>query len=393
MLLEGMVVPSAGVDYPMVARFLGFLALPVKLGGKGLDSGTLDTLAWLARADLLISYVKWVRARSAGLRHNGLFNFLHMAASLLRPSTGYLWRTPELANTLPANEWQGTGDAEADQAEWHRRCEAALQKVLSYEAALKSEGKLQKSRDPEEALGEFLMSEFPLRELVRLIAAVEQDEPPARQKRARAAWMRDVLMLNLLIRHPLRVNNISTLRIRGPKPHLTRVGTGWHLQVPLEELKNWYSKEATSYSTNLAPELVKLLNQYLTESRPELLNAECSDFLFLPTQTGGPARLGENEVYVTENRAWDTAGIYVRLRDLTARYSVSGFGLNPHAPRHILARDHLVRNPREYWVVAKILNDSLTTVIREYGHLEISDGVRFVNDGIEKAKEELGLRR
>jgi hypothetical protein len=392
MLLDDMVCPSAGVDYPMVARFLGFLALPVRLGGKAMPSHGLDTLAWFTRADLAIAYVKWMRSRSAGLRHNGLFNFLQLAASLLRAKTGYIWRNPELARTLPESEWVPNDPASNSDA-WHRRCEQAHDQVRSYENSLKAEGKLQHSRAPEESLAEFVMSDFPLRELLRLVTAIEEDEPPIRQRRNHAVWTRDVLMLNLLMRHPLRVNNISTLRLTGPRPHLTRVGTGWHLHVPQEELKNWYSLEATDYDVNLVPELAQLLNRYLAEGRPELRGADSSDFLFLPSQGGGPARLPDNQQEGEEQGAWDTHGIYLRVRELTKRYSINGFGLNPHASRHIVVKDHLLRNPREYVVAARILNDSLQTVVRNYGRLEIGDGARVVSDSLEKAKGELRLGR
>jgi hypothetical protein len=67
--------------------------------------------------------------------------------------------------------------------------------------------------------------------------------------------------------------------------------------------------------------------------------------------------------------------------------------LNPHASRHIVVKDHLLRNPREYVVAARILNDSLQTVVRNYGRLEIGDGARVVSDSLEKAKGELRLGR
>ena len=55
------------------------------------------------------------------------------------------------------------------------------------------------------------------------------------------------------------------------------------------------------------------------------------------------------------------------------------------------ATDHLKRHPKEYAVVAKILNDKLETVIREYDHTEMQDGARTLNGSIEDA--EFALRK
>lgn len=80
-----------------------------------------------------------------------------------------------------------------------------------------------------------------------------------------------------------------------------------------------------------------------------------------------------------------------RVKSVTAPYISNGIGLNLHGFRHVTATDHLKRNPREYAVVAKMLNDKLETVIRNYDFTEMQDGVRMLSGSIEEA--ELALQK
>ena len=47
-----------------------------------------------------------------------------------------------------------------------------------------------------------------------------------------------------------------------------------------------------------------------------------------------------------------------------------------HAIRHIIATDYLKRNPGDYITVAKLLHDELSTVLREYAHLQVDDSLK-----------------
>lgn len=107
MVIDGGVCVTAGGQYRQIATFLGFLSLPQSKGGFGIPNDQLDTLGWLVRADYIVSYLKWVRRRSDGILHDGLFTLLDTMRAHLRPRTGYVWLTPSLANTLPGSEWPG----------------------------------------------------------------------------------------------------------------------------------------------------------------------------------------------------------------------------------------------------------------------------------------------
>ena len=120
-----------------------------------------------------------------------------------------------------------------------------------------------------------------------------------------------------------------------------------------------------------------------------MLGAASCDYLFLPSREGNR---GESDPDVIDTGVWNSDSMYARVKSLTATYSSSGLGLSIHAFRHIPATDHLLRNPGDYLSVAKMLNDKLETVLREYNHTEIQDGIRTLLCSVQKAEAELDAR-
>jgi hypothetical protein len=388
MLIDGSVCVTAGGQYRQIASFLGYLALPTSHGGFAIPTDQLDSLAWLVRADLVIRYVKWVRQRAGGIRHNGLALLLNTMRSHLRPATGYVWLHPDLAATLPASEWPlGRPDASQVVDVWKRRCSDAYATLMDYTRKLKKEGKPKKSRDPEEPLEAILASEFPMRELLRVIRDVEADPPPVSQELSYAAWIRDVLMLKMINRHPLRANHFSVMTFRGPKANLKRVGGSWQMHFDLDEFKNRSVPTTTDYTVMLDPSLTEWLNRYLNEARHMMVRPE-SDYIFLPSRAGYRGKSGSS-LEEDDTGAWSAEGIYQRVKILTSHYTVGGIGLNLHGFRHVAASDHLRRHPKEYTVVAQMLNDKLETVIREYAHTETENAARVLNTNVAEAEAAL----
>lgn len=395
MVIDGSICVTARGQYQQIVTFLGFLALSPAQGGFGMQNDQLDTLAWLTRVDRIVKYLKWVRRRSDNILHEGLFTLLDTMRAHLRPKTGYVWLTPALAGTLPDDEWPLGRPNPHELAEvWQLRCHAAYDALMDYTRKLKAEGKTQKSRDPREVFKDIVASEFPMRELVRLIQAIENDPPPVIQKRNYASWVRDVLLLKMLNRHPLRAHHFSIMKFRGPGANLSRVGSGWQLHFDVEDFKNAKSETISSYTVSLDGSLVLWLNRYLSEARPLMMGESECNFLFLPSRVGNRVETTDTiEAGIEPNGAWSPGGIYQRVKALTALYTVNGIGLNIHGFRHVAATDHLKRHPKEYAVVAKILNDKLETVIREYDHTEMQDGVRTLNSSIEDAERALHRER
>jgi hypothetical protein len=86
---------------------------------------------------------------------------------------------------------------------------------------------------------------------------------------------------------------------------------------------------------------------------------------------------------------WLSDSISVRFYVLTKLYLPETQGFRPHIIRHIIATDHLKRHPRDYLTVAHLLHDKLETVIKNYGHLTVDDGLRVLHSGVQEAMLEL----
>lgn len=391
MLIDGQACVTASVQYKQIASFLGFLALPKDKGGPGLAAEGLDTLAYLVRADLLKAYVRWQRRRADHVLHNGLFTFLDMARSHLRPKTGFLWLHPELAETLPDTIHTPAADGVAPEEAWQAACEAAHQTLLEFNRELRIEGKPRRSRDPRERIQSILSGDFPLKELVKIILAVEHDPPPMAHGRDYAVWIRDVLLLKMLLNHPLRASHFSVMTFRGPDANLYRSQDGgWNLRFVPNDFKNEKGAAHEDYDVSVHPSVGIWINRYLSEARPVLIGADFCDYLFLPSVVGNRGTRGKDAFPDVEpTYIWSADNLSKRVQDVTARYSSDGVGFGVHAVRHLIATDHLKRHPQDYVRVANMLNDDLVTVMREYVHLEASEGTRVIRSSIELAEREL----
>ena len=225
---------------------------------------------------------------------------------------------------------------------------------------------------------------------------LEKDPPPVHQTLGYSVWLRDVLLMNMLVRHPLRAHHFSIMTFRGPSPHLRRTGANWQLHIDLCDFKNEKSSAATWYTVQLDKTLAHWLNRYLSEARLNLVDAEQLDYLFLRGHAGpvtddelaGPVA-NDDPQGPSPTGVWFAEGISRRMSALTERYNTGGMAFGTQAFRHIAATDHLKRNPKEYVVVAKILNDSLKTVLDQYDHTEMQDGTRALATSIELAEAQL----
>lgn len=390
MLIDGQACVTGSVQYKQIASYLGFLALAKDKGGLGLSAEGLDTLAWMVRADYLKSYLKWLRRRADNVLHNGLFTLLDMVRSHLRPQTGFLWLHPELAETLPGGQHAPADGVDPDAA-WRASCEAAHQNLLEFSRALKIEGKPRRSRDPRERIQGMLASSFPLKELLKIVRAVEHDPPPMAHERDYVVWIRDVLLLKILLNHPLRASHFSVMTFRGHDANLYQSQDGgWRLRFVPNDFKNEKGAANEDYDVSVHDSIGVWINRYLSEARPVLIGADDCDYVFLPSVVGNRGRRGMDATLDSEpTYIWNAENLSKRLHEVTSRYSHDGVGFGAHAIRHLIATDHLKRYPQDYARLAKMLNDNLVTVMREYVHLEASAGTLTIRSSIELAEQEL----
>lgn len=395
MLIGGQVCATAGVHFGQFASYLGWLALPAP-NGPGMPREQADTLAWLASPAHVIAYARW-RIHHSGRRfHNGINVLCQLIESYLRPETGYLWLRPAIRETVPQLqllEAPAEPQPATSEEAWHAHCVLARKAIRVFrEKAVDTMG-IRQSRDVTERIEGLLRSEFPLKDLVGFIKRLEQDAPPPAHERDYHTWIRDVALCWMLVSNPLRVSQFAVMTYRANgSGNLVRVGSGrYRLRFQPEDFKNEKGAASKPYDVEVDSTAAAWIERYLTETRMHLQDASETDRLFLPAVAGPRkprAHLAASGLHPA--KGWTAVGILTRMKYLTATYIESCPGFGPHAFRHIIATDYLRRHPGDYLTVATLLHDKLETVLKNYGHLSVDDGLRALSQGIREAITQLG---
>lgn len=399
MLIDGQVCVTAGVHWGMVRSYLGWLCLAPPIG-RGLPVSCADTLAWLTDAECLKTYAKWLERRSANVFHNGINVFLQTVECHLRPKTGFVWLRPDLAESVDKSHhahWDSQSPKWQDVEGWRARCEAtrvALRKYQKFKVGTKK--LLPKSRSPVERVAIVLNDEFALKKLVEFVNTLERSMPPPAHHRDYCAWIRDVVLCKLLISNPLRIGQYAAMTFRADGTgHLVRVSPGrYRLNFAPSDFKNEKGAATEPYSVAVDESVGPWIDRYLTEARPYLIGADETSRFFLPAAKGpeATAQFLINEG-LSQKGGYKSDGLSSRVKKLTALYIDGCPGFGPQAFRHVIATDHLRRNPGAYLTAAILLHDKLETVLKNYSHLDVEDGLRRLSSGIQLAQKELAAAR
>jgi transcriptional regulator with XRE-family HTH domain len=401
MLFEGYVCVTAGVTWNAISNYLGYLKLP-RPKGQGIPENEADTLAWLTFPDLIRQYLVWNRRRAGNIRHHGLVTFLQTILSFIAPLRGIVWNTPSLAESLPEGRFH------VSSAEWQEHCARAHEKISTQLKALLNEGPPVRSRESHNRAAIILNSAHPLKELLRLPKALKENPPPPAHLRDYRAWLRDVVLVKLLVSNPLRANHFSVMTYRPDGTgNLYRTSTGeWRLRFQASDFKNEKGAANTDYDVAVERSVWPWIQRYLSEARPYAVDADLTDYFLLPF-VRGPRAQDEGKTWTARKKTnyttataldehnlqpsgnWLSDSIATRVCVLTKLYLPETNGFRPHTVRHIIATDHLKRHPRDYLTVAHLLHDKLDTVIKNYGHLTVDDGLRVLHSGVQEAMAEL----
>lgn len=350
-------VASARIAGAKVSAFLGWLRLDPEAGGAGIPPSEVETLAWLAHPAYIEQYLDWMKAR-VGARNKGATQFLAFLASLVRPSTGYLWQCPELANTLPDGHRP---------AEWHVMCQSTFDVVQELTAAYDDE--LEVTRDSFEPIMHILQLPQPMDAIVDMVQRMRADRPVT-NARAEAIWSRDIVLIKLLASNPLRLRNLAHLSWRSDNSGELhqREDKSWWLKISKTKFKN--TKGAAGdreyYECQVNPAAWRDIEKYLAVHRPKLLQAN-TDLFFL-TANAGPRGRKDNERPVP----WNDLGR--RVKELTARYLYKCPGIGCHAFRHIVATSILKAPGGDFKTAALVLYDRVATVEKHYAFLTANEG-------------------
>ena len=163
------------------------------------------------------------------------------------------------------------------------------------------------------------------------------------------------MILKFMIRIPVRQRNIREMQL-GKNLYQDREGH-WHVRFRGAELKvgmrgasvNVYHVDLTDY----CPDLIPVLEEFLTIRRPKLPNAAESDYVFV-TRFGNPF----------------TAG-HLREELHTAVAMRTGRRFYPHLIRTVWATEYLT-HPKtygNYQGAAYMLGDTVQMVIKVYAHV------------------------
>ena len=357
-LADGRRVPSAYKWFVNLSHFLGWLTLPASHGGKALDIREVQTLAWVARADLVLDFLRWMSARSGGANGHTLA-FLDTVNSLIHPKTGYLTQQAQFSSRLP-EEYRPAGD-------WSAHCATAFWQLKEARAVLHRSAV--QTRDPEEAIAPLLALRNPVKPLIDMLDAMEQAMPAHTAPLRRAEHQRDMLLVAMLLSNPLRISHFIFMRTAaGRASNLYRTAEGvWHLRYPYDAFKNGdarakrksgSARSGSVYDVEVGEFVNPYLERYLAEGRPALLKGKDSSLVFVG-QKGNPEE--------------PLNSLDVRLQYITSQYLPNSPGFRAQSVRHVVTTAWLIEHPRDYVRAAHMLFDSLETVLRVYGHLETGE--------------------
>lgn len=340
-------VPTAGVAWQHVSRYLGWLSLPIDQGGAGLESDDTQTMAWFAYSELLVAYIEWCVQRSNNNIHLGIKHFYQFVRSLTNPKTGWLTNQPELMATLP----------EYAQDDWQNMCKASHQTCDGHIKAMEDDGTVERHRNPFDPLRPVLDMADPMQAVADMIHRMKKDRPLTGGM-SEAVWLRDIVLIKILSSNPLRAKNLKLLTYKKDNTGTLyqREGGAWYIRVPRPQFKNARGAARTNpeYDMPVQGYVWGDLEAYLKIYRP-MLATPGSDFVFVSSEEGG--------------KAWK--GLNRRVAHLTKTYLWRCPGVGPHSFRHIYATSILKKSPNDWETVARNLNDHVETVRTYYAHLEL----------------------
>jgi integrase len=340
------VCPSAHVAWQTMANVLGFLTK--ELSEKEQNDGQENiSLASLADVSIYQPFVQHMYNRS-GAYSNGILNAVAQIKAMVRPNFGYLWQRSEFF----AKRYH-KGEVSAD--EFRAMCEDVHLHLIELYKYLSSPNVHKKSREPEEAIRTILERESPAEALYELIYKMELAAPPKSKVLEYAVYLRSALLIRMLVAAPARINNYATMTYAADNTGQLYYSDGsWFIRFPGPLVKNYLT-----YNVRLPEAMYGMLEEYIVKYRKVLGGAESKYFFRNKMRSNGR---GPDLPVTIEH-------LNSEVTKITRRYISGTPGFGPHAFRHILATDLLMKNPGHYADAAALLNDTVETVIKNYIHL------------------------
>lgn len=154
--------------------------------------------------------------------------------------------------------------------------------------------------------------------------------------------------------NPLRCKNIVTMTYKSDNSgNVYQSSNGrWRVRISGGGFKNRSRVGGQVYDVPVASWLEPMLSDYVKYFRPVLIKEKTADYLFL-TCFGNRLDTLSNQV-----------------SRITKRFIPGCPGFRPHAFRHLVATDWLMKHPNDFLTVAELLNDTIEVVMKNYAHLK-----------------------
>ncbi len=360
---DGRYVPTAEINWRLIAQYLGWLSLSSEQGGAGIPKEAAQTLGWLLVPTRLNSYTTWRIKRSGGIFHNGVMQFLKTVKGLTHPVTGYLTQSPHLASALPAEA--------GITVPWGEACEKTFAWSKKTLGILTPTQKT--SRDPFEPVKAVLELTEPMEAVSDMVQRMKSVRPTTGGE-TEAVWCRDLVLIKLLASNPLRAKNLKLLTyLPDNTGNLYQRSDGsWHIHIPPEMFKNQNgAAKNKAYDMPVDKSGWGDIERYLKRYRPLLPHSEQLPYVFISSE--------ENET----PGPWGS--LNRRVFSLTKQYLWRCPGAGPHVFRYIKGTAILKASPGEWDTAAQVLHDRVETVRKHYAHLRGADGAERAHFLLQKS--------
>ena len=380
----------------------GGLEIPPKLIKPGI----------LALVDIPTAFAYW-RVRRSGRFVNTVIATFKLVASMLRPETGIIWKSPHmLQDLIEFKKWWNAHphetpdgvpefDIEPFEANWQTAVEMSYA-ILRDEIKLALQRDLKPSRDTFLPVGVFVEHERPMELYMAGVRKMLSATPQSII--LRHGHNRNCVMALILVQTGLRAYNMKftfdagdggpRVRCKGRNgkalaPTLLRVSengvTKWTVRIPASEFKNFrgpFFKGDRPYEYVLRDEdnLYDRIAEYVDKGRKYFLRGRKSDAFFI-TSTGNDMTEGKlSECYRT------CTGNYLVCNDTGGSGGIEGSMIHGmHAVRNIIAT-HIVKVTGDLYLAAWAIQDSPKTLEKHYARFIPIDKIKHAAVILEEAR-------
>lgn len=332
------------------AREKRYLAMATGLGMKPEDL----RLTMALNHEILNLYVEFRKARNQrfGTTRGVEHDVGTMRSLVANEDIAFLRHHPEFGDELKPR---------VPEKNWKAWCDERSSEVGSLLRSLRP--MKERTRQPDDPLKQIFKQQDPAMVVIDVARRMLTTLPPPSRPCDRAHRYRDAMVLLLITFEPLRARHWPELRI-GKQICLDKDTGWWAIDIKAEEFKNWGAGFAKDRYRVLPIELSKIVDIYVNTYRQDLRRAAETDHLLLSANLGFDRNPGNPATL-------SATGFANIIRNSFCKYL--GVSVGPHAIRHLLSTDYILKHHGDYEAIGALLNDSPKMAQAMYSHVEQKD--------------------